>query len=333
MLAIIIISVIFALFGLILGYSAHRFKVQGDPIVDSIDALLPQTQCAQCGYPGCRPYASAIAAGEASFNQCPPGGDECIMALSELLGVEPLPLNEEYGQQQAKRVAAIVEKDCIGCALCIPACPVDAIVGAARQMHTVIRAECTGCDLCVPACPVDCIIMMPNEALDAGKAINSLSTTTSKATIPEQQHLPCIRCGECEPVCPVNLLPQQLYWHCRSGALEKAKDFALHDCIECGRCETVCPSNIPLVQYYHSAKSEIVLKQQDKAEADHARTRYLARQLRIEQENIDRMARIDQKKKALAEMRSQEINKSIARVKTRRQANNSNHSSIPPHQS
>lgn len=328
MLAIITISFIFALFGLILGYSAHRFTVPGDPIADSIDVLLPQTQCAQCGYPGCRPYASAIAAGEAGINQCPPGGDECILALSELLGVEPLPLNEDYGQRQVNHVAVVVEKDCIGCALCIPACPVDAIIGAPRQMHTVIQTECTGCDLCAPACPVDCIVMIPNEAVEAGKMINSLSVTTST----EQQHLPCIRCGECEPVCPVNLLPQQLFWYCRSGALEKAKDFALQSCIECGRCDAVCPSQIPLAHYFHSAKSEIAIKQQDKEEADRARTRYLARQTRIELEYIDRMAQIEQKKNASAKMRSQEISKSIARVKTRRQANHSNHSPTPPHQ-
>jgi electron transport complex protein RnfB len=159
--ATLALGILSALFGLLLGYSAIRFKVEGDPIVDQIDALLPQTQCGQCGFPGCRPYAEAIAAGEADINQCPPGGDSGIQALAELLGMDPKPLNAEHGVPQEKRVAVIDEQTCIGCTLCIQACPVDAIVGAAKQMHTVIAEECTGCDLCVAPCPVDCITMVP----------------------------------------------------------------------------------------------------------------------------------------------------------------------------
>ena len=159
--AMLAIGILAALFGLLLGYSAIRFKVEGDPIVDQIDAVLPQTQCGQCGYAGCRPYAEAIAAGEADINQCPPGGEAGIQALADLLGVEPLPLNPEHGEEQPPRVAVIDEATCIGCTLCIQACPVDAILGAAKQMHTVIASECTGCDLCLPPCPVDCIEMVP----------------------------------------------------------------------------------------------------------------------------------------------------------------------------
>jgi electron transport complex protein RnfB len=159
--AILAIGLLAALFGLLLGYSAIRFKVEGDPIVEQIDAILPQTQCGQCTYAGCRPYAEAIAAGEADINQCPPGGEATIQSLSELLGVDAKPLNAEHGVHKEKRVAIIDEQVCIGCTLCIQACPVDAILGAAKQMHTVIETECTGCELCLPPCPVDCISMVP----------------------------------------------------------------------------------------------------------------------------------------------------------------------------
>ncbi len=133
--------------------------------VQQLDALLPQTQCTQCGYPGCRPYAEAIAAGEA-INRCVPGGPEVIQALAHLTGTPAIPLNPECGQTLPQRLLAFIrEEDCIGCTKCIQACPVDAIVGAAGWMHTVIAADCTGCGLCVPPCPVDCIVM-----LDSGHA-------------------------------------------------------------------------------------------------------------------------------------------------------------------
>jgi electron transport complex protein RnfB len=140
--------------------------------VDRIDALLPQTQCAQCGYPGCRPYAEAIAAGAAGINQCPPGGDSGIHALATLLGRPFEPLNPANGVEKPRTVAYVVEADCIGCTKCIQVCPVDAIVGAGKRMHTVIADHCTGCELCVPACPVDCIVLepMPAAQLDAAHA-------------------------------------------------------------------------------------------------------------------------------------------------------------------
>ena len=148
-------------FGALLGYAAVRFRTEGNPIVDQINSILPQTQCGQCGYPGCRPYAEAIAAGEAEINQCPPGGEAGIQALADLLDVEPLPLDAEHGEESERKVAYIREDECIGCTKCVQACPVDAILGAAKQMHTVIASECTGCDLCVEPCPVDCIDMLP----------------------------------------------------------------------------------------------------------------------------------------------------------------------------
>ncbi|MEZ7952999.1 MAG: electron transport complex subunit RsxB [Halioglobus sp.] len=152
-----------AAFGALLGFAAEKFKTEGNPIADEINNILPQTQCGQCGYPGCRPYAEAIANGEA-INKCPPGGEAGVQALADLLDLEPLPLDEEHGEaKKVTTVAFIREDECIGCTKCIQACPVDAILGAAKQMHTVIISECTGCDLCVEPCPVDCIDMIAQE--------------------------------------------------------------------------------------------------------------------------------------------------------------------------
>jgi electron transport complex protein RnfB len=129
-------------------------------LIEKIDAILPQTQCGKCGYPGCRPYAEAIANQEADINQCPPGGEEGIRELADLLGVEFLPFGEDVVLKPPS-VAFIDENICIGCTLCLQACPVDAISGASKQMHTIIASLCTGCELCVAPCPVDCISMLP----------------------------------------------------------------------------------------------------------------------------------------------------------------------------
>jgi electron transport complex protein RnfB len=158
--ALITLGILALIFGAILGYSAVVFKVEADPLVEQIDAILPQTQCGQCGYPGCKPYAEAIANGD-EINKCPPGGEATIKKLADLMGVEPKPLDDAHGVEDVKKVAYIREAECIGCTKCIQACPVDAIIGAAKQMHTVIIDECTGCDLCVAPCPVDCIDMVP----------------------------------------------------------------------------------------------------------------------------------------------------------------------------
>jgi electron transport complex protein RnfB len=130
-------------------------------LIAKIDAILPQTQCRQCGFDGCESYATAIAEGRALINQCPPGGEQGIHKLAELLGLSPIPLNTAHGITKPEAAAFIDEQTCIGCTLCIAACPVDAIVGAAKLAHAVISAECTGCELCIPACPVNCITMVP----------------------------------------------------------------------------------------------------------------------------------------------------------------------------
>lgn len=157
--AVIILAILALIFGAILGFASIQFKVEGDPIVEQINDVLPQTQCGQCGYPGCKPYAQAIADGD-QINKCPPGGEAGVKALADLLGREVIPLDEERGEEKPPRVAYIREAECIGCTKCIQACPVDAILGAPKQMHTVIADECTGCDLCVEPCPVDCIDML-----------------------------------------------------------------------------------------------------------------------------------------------------------------------------
>ena len=159
--AIIALAILSLVFGGILGFASVRFRQEGNPIVDQIDNILPQTQCGQCGFPGCRPYAEAIASEVAPINQCPPGGQATIEALADLLDVEAIPLDSAHGEEKPKSVSVIREDECIGCTKCIQACPVDAILGAAKQMHTVISSECTGCDLCVEPCPVDCIDMVP----------------------------------------------------------------------------------------------------------------------------------------------------------------------------
>lgn len=156
MIAILLFTLLAGGFGALLAWSAYRFHIDGNPLVEQIDALLPQTQCGQCGYPGCRPYSEAVANELADINLCVPGGETVVIALSELTGKAVKPIEAEV---KPKQFAFIKEEECIGCVKCIAACPVDAIIGAAKFTHTVLTQECTGCELCIPVCPTDCIVM------------------------------------------------------------------------------------------------------------------------------------------------------------------------------
>jgi Na+-translocating ferredoxin:NAD+ oxidoreductase subunit B len=147
------------------GLVARRFtpliRLPADELEARIDALLPQTQCGLCGFKGCRPYAGAITKGEADIDRCPPGGDAGVQKLARLLRINAKPVDTSRGKTKPAALAVIDESRCIGCTLCIQACPVDAIIGAAKQMHTILLRNCTGCELCIPPCPVDCIDMLP----------------------------------------------------------------------------------------------------------------------------------------------------------------------------
>ena len=160
MSATIVVMLAFgACLGFALGVAARRLPPGDSGLAARIDALLPQNQCAQCGYPGCRAFARALAEGRTDIDRCPPGGQRLVRELAQLLGREPEAWRAIAAPAPPPAIAAIDESRCIGCALCLPACPVDAIVGAPRYLHTVLRTECTGCGLCLPACPVDCIVL------------------------------------------------------------------------------------------------------------------------------------------------------------------------------
>lgn len=294
--------------GALLGYAARRYRVETDPVVERINALLPQTQCGQCGYPGCRPYAEAIAAGDA-INKCPPGGEATIAGLADLLNVTALPLDEDYGRAEPRKVAFIREAECIGCAKCIPACPVDAILGAPKFTHTVIASECTGCDLCIEPCPVDCIEMVP-------------ATDAAVVEAPDEAAaLACINCALCVPACPVDIRPHELYFACRADDLELAQSLNLMHCIECGKCDAACPSQLPLVAHYQAAKATLTTQQQDRERAARAKRRFelhQQRRVRLDVEEEERR----QKRAALAQNRDKvpasNIQAALARAKARK---------------
>jgi electron transport complex protein RnfB len=245
--------------------AARRWlEPEPDEVIESINDLLPQTQCAQCGYPGCRPYAEAVAEGEA-INRCPPGGKETIERLAELLGREALAPDEACGEFGQPALAVIREAECIGCTLCLPACPVDAIIGAPQQMHTIIESLCTGCDLCREPCPVDCIdlIALPQPEIPP---------------IPADRNT-CINCGDCITACPRDLQPQELFWF-RSD-LERSDQLKLDDCIECGRCDRVCPSELPLTETFRVNRARLAIRREDSRRAEAAERRFTSHEVRI----------------------------------------------------
>lgn len=242
------LTILITVLAVLLLWGRRRFPRRADPVVDAIDALLPQTQCAQCGYPGCRPYAEAVAAG-ASIDLCPPGGEATQRRLATLLGrpiQAPLPTPVPV-------VARIDESRCIGCFLCVDACPVDAIVGAPRFLHTVIAERCTGCELCLPPCPVDCIELLP------------VKTPTPTPAAPEETAA-CIRCNRCESVCPESLPVTRLWWTSRSDDLTEAVGAGLDRCIECGLCNPPCPSELDLVGTFRAARARLA-READAAQA------------------------------------------------------------------
>ena len=271
--------------GLALMWAHSRLPANSDGLIVAIDALLPQTQCGQCGHPGCRPYAEALAKG-APMDLCPPGGQETFAALKALLGrddgaapVEPQPA-----------IARIREAECIGCALCLAPCPVDAIIGAPGFMHTVIEGQCTGCELCLPACPVDCIelvaMQLPPERrrppLDGERSvgIESLERRRRSSQLPGAE-APCIGCNRCEPECPQSLAPQHLLRLVRGDQLSIAADTGLDRCIECRLCDRACPSGIPLAHLFRTAKEERRTRADRQARAAAAKARFDTRSARL----------------------------------------------------
>jgi len=269
--------------GLLLAWAERRYRADSNTLIDAIDALLPQTQCGQCGYPGCRPYAAAVAGGAAS-NLCPPGGPDTQRALERLLGhAGPEPI--EPVAAVVPGVAVIDEQQCIGCFLCAQACPVDAIVGAPQFMHTVLESVCTGCGLCLPPCPVDCIelVTIPTAAP---------KPRPGRRRWPDQASLPCIRCGKCEDVCPAGLQPQEMLWFERDAIGTHAITAGqLARCIECGLCNQVCPSNIDLLSQFQSGRQQLVLQERAELEAARARQRYAEHQTRLAARSADRRER------------------------------------------
>ena len=268
--ALVIVTTLLAL-AAATAWLRRRYPPDPTSLVDAVDALLPQTQCAQCGYAGCRPYAEAVVQG-AALNLCPPGGDEVHQALAELLR------NSEAGEPPAPATtlkAVIDETQCIGCALCLPACPVDAIVGAPTLMHTVLDADCTGCELCVEPCPVDCISMV--EQPPAAPQLHRRHDRFAQA-----QH-GCISCQRCDEPCPEHLPVMTLLHLVERGRLQEARQAGLQDCIDCSLCDRVCPSQIPLARLFVLAQHELDQAAEAARIQQRYKSRYIAHTARLEE--------------------------------------------------
>ena len=267
-LALVLLSI-----GVVLLWLRKTHPHSPSELIATVDALLPQTQCAQCGYPGCLPYAEAVVAEQAAINLCAPGGEPVRTALAELFADTSDPTPETTHTSKA----FIREGECIGCALCLPACPVDAIVGANGYLHTVVVDRCTGCELCVPACPVDCIEMLG---------------TTEEQTLEAQPLIanPCIRCGFCNPACPVELNVAALYEAVQLDNANLQTSLDLARCIECGLCDQVCPQEIPLQSAFGAAKQDLLDAEQNRRQRDQLKAQFA--------DHEHRLATIEQGKKA-----------------------------------
>jgi electron transport complex protein RnfB len=300
-----------------LALAARHLRSDPGLLTGRINALLPQTQCGQCGHAGCKPYAAFIAGGGA-INRCPPGGAATIANLASLLGIERRPLDAAHGNEGPRKLAFIREDECIGCTKCIQACPVDAIVGSARHMHTVIASECTGCDLCVEPCPVDCIDMIPASPTCEPALQLTISATTRA----------CIRCGLCNDVCPVKLLPQQLYWQIRSDQTAATQALRLPDCIECGACDWACPSHIALTDHFRAGKQQLRELAARRTLATQWQPRFEAHQVRMaheqeeqEQRRRQRAALADSAQSAPGTVTAQDaVAAALARVQAKKAA-------------
>ena len=269
-LTVTVVGVLVAIIAVALAGANTRYHRGADALITAIDSLLPQTQCAQCGYPGCLPYAGAVANG-AALDLCTPGGAETQAALANLLGRTA---GNTLETSAAVR-AFIDEEQCIGCYLCVEACPVDAIVGAPQWLHTVIEDRCTGCELCVSPCPVDCISLLACEEIphDSAVSVNS-------------EEAACIRCGRCRDACPVGLEPDLLWWASRDALPEQAREIGLDICIECGLCNPVCPSGIDLVGVFSTARSALADEAARTNQARRARDLFEERNSRLAREQL-----------------------------------------------
>lgn len=234
----LVIGTVCAALGWLLSIASKRWSGGQNELVSAIESRLPQTQCGQCQYPGCHAYAVAVADGEA-IDLCPPGGEATLRDLSRLLNRQPGDDHTRDAPDASQaHIAKIREQDCVGCTLCIPACPVDAVVGAQGYLHGVLDDQCTGCELCVAACPVDCIDMVelprPREP------------GTPRRAAPTLDALGCIRCGRCDEVCPRNISVRALWWSVRQGLTSEVSGPGADACIACGLCDANCPSLISL---------------------------------------------------------------------------------------
>ncbi len=264
-----------------------------DSLVTTIDALLPQTQCAQCNYPGCRPYAQAVADG-ARIDLCPPGGQELVIQLSALMGVD---IPTQTLAEPLTLVAVIDEAECIGCTLCLPPCPVDAIIGAQGFMHTVLSKDCTGCELCIAPCPVDCITLEPVATVNSNLTDEPFRLTGKG----------CINCGQCAPACPKDLLPDQLLKLGNGELWEQASELNLQDCIECSLCDRVCPSEINLAQFF--AHGKVIEKQ---------RLALNTEKLRIQNRFENHQSRLKAKEDNDSQRRQQRMNERLQKLQQSR---------------